>query len=74
MQEQQTVIGGGLAGLASAILLARRGCPVRLLEHSTHLDGRAISTSDKGFKLNLGPHALSRGGPAYRMLTIIGPR
>ena len=67
--ERKTVVGGGLAGLASAICLARRGCRVRLLEHSSHLGGRAITSAEKGFLLNLGPHALYRSGHAYRMLS-----
>jgi hypothetical protein len=67
--EQKTVIGGGLAGLASAICLAQRGFPVRLLEQSSHLGGRAITTVNKEFSLNLGPHALYRSGHAYRMLS-----
>ena len=67
--EHKTVIGGGLAGLASAISLARRGFRVRLLEHSSHLGGRAITTSERGFLLNLGPHALYRSGHAYRVLS-----
>lgn len=66
--ERKTVIGGGLAGLASAICLARRGFAVRLLEQSSHLGGRAISTATKGCLWNLGPHAIYRGGHSYRML------
>ena len=37
------VIGGGLAGLASAVALAEAGCEVRLLEKRPHLGGRATS-------------------------------
>ena len=62
------VYGGGLAGLAAAIALARRGKRVRLIEPSGHLGGRAISTSSNGFVLNLGPHALFCEGQAYRTL------
>jgi hypothetical protein len=67
--QEHTVIGGGVAGLASAISLARLGHSVRLLEHSAHLGGRAITASLRGFRFNLGPHALYRGGHAYRMLS-----
>ena len=37
------VIGGGLAGLASAVALAEAGLQVRLLEKRPHLGGRATS-------------------------------
>jgi len=37
------VIGGGLAGLASAVALAEAGVRVRLLEKRPHLGGRATS-------------------------------
>jgi len=37
------VIGGGLAGLASAVALAEAGLEVRLLERRPHLGGRATS-------------------------------
>ena len=37
------VIGGGLAGLSSAVALAEAGCRVRLFEKRPHLGGRAAS-------------------------------
>ena len=37
------VIGGGLAGLSSAVALAEAGFRVRLLEKRPHLGGRAAS-------------------------------
>jgi zeta-carotene desaturase len=37
------IIGGGLAGLSSAVALAEAGCRVRLLESRPHLGGRATS-------------------------------
>ncbi|MGA7089335.1 MAG: hydroxysqualene dehydroxylase HpnE [Candidatus Acidiferrales bacterium] len=37
------VIGGGLAGLSSAVALAEAGCRVRLVEKRPHLGGRATS-------------------------------
>jgi phytoene dehydrogenase-like protein len=60
------VIGGGLAGLTAANALAQPGRKVTVLEQSEHLGGRAITQQDSGFFLNLGPHALYRGGPATR--------
>jgi len=64
--ESYVVIGGGLAGLTAANALAGHGNRVTLLEQSAHLGGRARSQEEQGFKLNLGPHALYRGGRAAR--------
>lgn len=71
MNENVTVVGGGLAGLAVATLLARGGRKVRLLERSA-LGGRARTAEEKGALFNLGPHALYRGGAARRVLRSLG--
>ena len=53
------IIGGGLAGLTTAALLARSGKTVTLFERSSkEIGGRARSTEVDGFYLNQGPHAL----------------
>ena len=49
------VIGGGIAGLASAALLARDGYQVTLLEKNASLGGRAGSWSSQGFRFDTGP-------------------
>jgi phytoene dehydrogenase-like protein len=64
--ESYIIIGGGLAGLTAANALAHPGRKITLLEQSEHLGGRAITQQHDGFFLNLGPHALYRGGPATR--------
>nr|ADC35952.1 amine oxidase flavin-containing protein [uncultured bacterium 98] len=66
------VVGGGLAGLTAAALLARAGRRVVLLERSATVGGRAISHVEKGFHLNLGPHAWYVGGPGTRVLQELG--
>jgi phytoene dehydrogenase-like protein len=63
------IIGGGLAGLTAANALAQPGRKITILEQSEHLGGRAITQHDAGFFLNLGAHALYRGGPAMRTFT-----
>jgi phytoene dehydrogenase-like protein len=53
------IIGGGLAGLTTAALLARSGKTVTLFERSSkEIGGRARSTVVDGFCFNQGPHAL----------------
>lgn len=66
------VIGGGPAGLAAAALSARSGRSVVLLEKGSSLGGRASSSREGGASLNLGAHALYRGGSAQRVLEKLG--
>ena len=66
------VIGGGLAGLTAAALLARGNCKVTLYERAKHLGGRAQTTDVEGFRFNLGPHALYRAGAGHRVLNQLG--
>lgn len=64
------VVGGGAAGLAAAIGLARAGREVTVLEASDALGGRARSGGPPGFAMNLGPHALYPS--ARRRLAALG--
>jgi phytoene dehydrogenase-like protein len=53
------IIGGGLAGLTTAALLARSGKTVTLFEHSSReIGGRARTAVIDGFYFNQGPHAI----------------
>ncbi|MEQ1802658.1 MAG: FAD-dependent oxidoreductase [Gammaproteobacteria bacterium] len=59
------VIGGGLAGLAAAVVLAERGVQVTVLERETFLGGRAGAWTDKlrdgtTFDMERGFHAFFR--------------
>ena len=49
------VVGGGIAGLASAALLAREGRDVTLVEATDAVGGRAGSWSSGGFRFDTGP-------------------
>ncbi|WP_456785744.1 phytoene desaturase family protein [Cellulomonas sp. P5_C5] len=49
------VIGGGIAGLTTAALLARGGALVTLLERHDQLGGRAGTWSVDGFRFDTGP-------------------
>lgn len=66
------IVGAGLSGLTAATLLARAGHRVCLVERSAQLGGRAITRHQDGYSLNLGPHALYRGGHAHRVLRELG--
>lgn len=69
---QVIVVGGGLAGLASATYLARAGRKVTLYEKSRALGGRAVTTTLGEFRFNLGPHALYVAGEARAVLKELG--
>lgn len=71
-QNDVVVIGGGLAGLTCAALLARDGRHVAVLEKASTLGGRGATHVEGGFAFNLGPHALYRGGAAPEVLRDLG--
>jgi phytoene dehydrogenase-like protein len=67
------IVGGGLAGLAASIYLARAGRTVTVFEKRQYLGGRAITNLRHGFRFNLGAHAFYRAGAGasvYRELGI----
>jgi phytoene desaturase len=53
------VIGGGLAGLAAACVLAARGHKVRLFERNAWLGGKAAVLEEGGFRFDMGPTILT---------------
>ncbi|MDH6535948.1 phytoene desaturase family protein [Aurantimicrobium minutum] len=55
MTKSVVIIGGGIAGLASAALLARDGYQVTLLEKHKEVGGRAGSWEKDGFRFDTGP-------------------
>lgn len=66
------IVGGGLAGLTAAALLAKSGHAVTLLEKARDLGGRARTTVTRGVSLNLGPHAWYVAGGATEILRGLG--
>ena len=49
------IIGGGLAGLASAVELASHGVRVTLIEANSHLGGKMNIHEEAGFSFDMGP-------------------
>lgn len=66
------IVGGGLAGLTASVYLAKAGQKVAVLEKSGRFGGRADTVTKNGVKLNLGGHALYRGGAACEILQELG--
>lgn len=49
------VIGAGLGGLSAAIMLARNGFQVTVIEKNSHIGGKLNQLQTKGFSFDLGP-------------------
>jgi 1-hydroxy-2-isopentenylcarotenoid 3,4-desaturase len=54
-QKTAVVIGGGIAGLATAALLAKAGMSVKLFESRDSVGGRASLWEKDGFRFDMGP-------------------
>ncbi|EJS69070.1 dehydrogenase [Bacillus cereus] len=66
------IVGGGLAGLTASIYLAKAGRKVIVLEKSSRFGGRGITINKNGVCMNLGAHALYKGGAAFLTFNELG--
>jgi phytoene desaturase len=55
MSKQVLIIGSGPGGLASAMLLARAGAEVTILEKQPRVGGRTSLIESEGYRFDLGP-------------------
>ncbi|MCX9084629.1 MAG: NAD(P)/FAD-dependent oxidoreductase [Candidatus Methanoperedens sp.] len=64
------VVGGGISGLLSALVLSKHGKKVLVLEKDDILGGNCNSYMVDGFQVDTGPHAIThlREGPLRRLM------
>lgn len=67
-ENEIVIIGGGLAGLTTAVYLARNGKKVTVIEKSSEFGGRARTALKDKFYFNQGPHALYVNGIGPKIL------
>ncbi|CAO3413016.1 phytoene desaturase family protein [Azospirillum argentinense] len=72
MTDRIAVIGGGLGGLASAVVLAARGHKVVLLEKNGWVGGKAAVLEEGGFRFDMGPTILTVPRVLRRILAEAG--
>lgn len=54
-QQEVVIVGAGPGGLANAMLLAKAGLSVKVLERADRVGGRTSTIGAQGFKFDLGP-------------------
>ena len=75
MKPELAVIGGGYAGFAAAVTLARSGARVTLFEASRTLGGRARVVDKDGHRVDNGQHiVLGAYSETLRLLRLVGVR
>jgi len=72
VKKNVVVVGGGLAGLAASIYLARGGRTVTVFEKRRPLGGRAITNLRQGYRFNVGAHLFHKHGAAAAVCRDLG--
>lgn len=72
--KQVIIIGAGLGGMASAIILAARGYSVRIYEKNSHAGGKLNFLEKDGFRFDLGPSILSMPYIVQDLFSLAGKR
>src|SRR5271170_1041162 len=54
MSKRVVIVGAGPGGLAAALLLARAGCSVTVLERQPYVGGRTSTLEGNGFRFDRG--------------------
>lgn len=64
------VVGGGISGLLSALVLSKHGKKVLVLEKDNVVGGNCNSYNVEGFQVDTGPHAIThlKEGPLKRIM------
>jgi phytoene desaturase len=68
------IIGGGLAGLSAACVLAARGNKVVLFERNDWLGGKAAQLRSDGFRFDMGPTIVTIPSVLHRIFSEAGAR
>src|SRR6266498_67871 len=68
MADEVVVVGGGLAGIATALAAADGGARVTLLEARPRLGGATFSFQREGLELDNGQHVYLRCSRSYQSL------
>jgi protoporphyrinogen oxidase len=62
-RQRFVVLGGGIAGLATAKELLERGCQVTLIEKGSEVGGLARTFNQHGFRFDIGGHRFHSNNP-----------
>lgn len=68
------IVGGGLAGLASAIRLAGEGHKVSIFEKNSHLGGKMNLWQSEGYTFDMGPTIITMPAVLERLFASVGRR
>ena len=74
-QADVVIVGAGLGGMLSALLLAREGYRTIVLERLPYPGGRYTSLDDQGYSINTGAWAVGlhgTNGPLWKLLVELG--